>query len=317
MKLKQIPEDFIVRENIGVNIGGGRHAIYLMKKTSYTTERAIQAIADHLHVDRKQIGYAGIKDKVAITYQHISISDVSKERVKSLKLKDIELEFIGMCGRPMNLGDLASNSFEIVVRDLDSSVVVNLNKRVKNSYDKQRFSNNNVAIGLAMLRKDFKKAVELILESDGWYEEKVKTYLKDKINDYVGALRKVPRKILLLFIHSYQSKVFNETIALLDSEVNYDVPLVGFGTEFEDEKIESIVDEILGKDKIVQRDFIIQALPDLSCEGDMRKLYVNIKDLSVSLLEDDDLNKEKKKIKFTFNLPKGSYATNVIKILIS
>jgi len=316
MILKQIPEDFIVKEIPNFEKGEGLYAIFILKKTNYTTEKAIQTVCDYLHIDRKRVGYAGIKDKKAISSQYISIYKIKKEKVEILKLKDIELKFVSYSKKPTSLGNLKGNNFEIIVRNLDKDVKIGADKKIKNFFDEQRFSKNNIEIGKAILKKDFKKAVGLVLQKKGDYERKAELFLSNHPNNYIGALRKVPHKILLLFIHSYQSYIFNETINKIGSEKNVKVPLVGFGTEYKDNNVRRIIKEILKKGNISERDFVVSSMPDLSCEGEERDLYVEPKNLKIDKLEKDELNKGKYKVRISFSLPKGAYATNVVKQII-
>ena len=92
-KLKQLPEDFIVKENSHKTLlDNGEYLIFRMKKENYNTETAVQRIADALRINRKSIGYAGAKDSKAHTWQDISIKGTQKERVFELKLKFAVLE---------------------------------------------------------------------------------------------------------------------------------------------------------------------------------------------------------------------------------
>ncbi len=317
MRQKQVFEDFMVEEIPTFELGNGRHCIFLLEKRNCTTERAVEMIADALHLKRNRVGYAGIKDRHAITKQYISISDVSKEKVESLVFSDVFLSFIGFSQSAISVGMLKGNRFRIVVRDLDKNASFDASKKIKNYFDEQRFSNNNAEIGLAILRRDFKKAVELILENKGFYEDKIRVFTMLGTNDYVGALKLVPHKILLLFIHAYQSSVFNKTISGLDYEKNVKIPIVGFGTEYPSAKMEKIIRGIISKDGVSERDFVISQIPQISCEGEMRYIYVFPQNLKVSKLEKDELNKGRYKSTISFELPKGSYATNVIKSLVS
>ncbi|NQU97886.1 tRNA pseudouridine(13) synthase TruD [Candidatus Woesearchaeota archaeon] len=317
MILKQIPEDFIVKELSGYEKEEGLYAIFILKKTNYTTEKAIQTVCNSLHIERKRAGYAGIKDKNAITSQYISIYKIKKEKVESLELKDIKFRFVSYSKKPISLGDLEGNTFEIIVRDLDKDAEINSYKKIKNFFDEQRFSENNVEIGKAILKKNFKKAVELILEGKGDYEKRVKAFIDSNPNNYISALRKIPKKILLLFVHSFQSYVFNKTIKDIDNEENIKIPLVGFGTEYGSNDIKRIIKSILVSNGITERDFIVNSIPELSCEGDERHLYIEPKNLKVEKLEIDELNKGRYKVKISFSLPKGAYATNLVKQIIS
>ena len=166
------------------------------------------------------------------------------------------------------------------------------------------------------MKKDFKRAVELLVLKEGSYEDRVKQFIDENPKRYIEALRKVPHKILLLFVHSYQSFVFNETIKKLEEDKFVSVPLVGFGVEYNSLFVETIIQEVLKKDEISERDFIIPSIPDISCEGGERAVYVELKDLKIGELEKDELNSEKFKIKLSFSLSKGAYATNVVKSII-
>jgi len=57
---------------------------------------------------------------------------------------------------------------------------------------------------------------------------------------------------------------------------------------------------------------LIRALPEVSSEGDARKLLMETKDFSMSKAEEDELNKGRLKTTLKFFLPKGSYATVVL-----
>ena len=76
-----------------------------------------------------------------------------------------------------------------------------------------------------------------------------------------------------------------------------------------------IVESLLEKEELELTDFIIKQIPNLSLEGNSRKVWVEVKDFKVIEKGDDELNQNKKKIKISFQLQKGSYATVVLKEL--
>ncbi len=85
--------------------GEGTNSIFLLRKKNYTTEKAVQTIADSFNIKRNRIGYAGLKDKYAITEQFISIKMFSpKKKIDSFSLKDIDLEFVGFSKNPISIG---------------------------------------------------------------------------------------------------------------------------------------------------------------------------------------------------------------------
>jgi len=324
-QIKQIPEDFIVDEIINIKQQKEGDYIYLiLKKKDYTTNDAIQRIADKLKLNTKNIGFAGNKDRKAITTQLISFYKVSKETLENLNLKDIELKFFGYGKAPISLGELKGNKFKITVRNLINKEIKSLKSKVNktilvpNLFGEQRFSNNNAEIGKSIIKKDFKKAVALILKNNGYSENKVSDAISEKTTDYIGALRKINKKILKLYIHAYQSEIFNKTIEKYKGKSHQKIPVIGFGTELEnyDNELQKIIKKLMEKEKITFRDFIIKQIPELSSNGDDRDLFVEVKDLNYKI-ENDETNKGKKKIILDFSLNKGCYATVVVDYLFN
>lgn len=330
--LKYQPEDFIVKEIKGYNESTSGTLVYLLKKRNYTTERAVSQIANSLHIPRKFIGYAGTKDKNAITHQYISIKKASKEKINSLKLKDIELDFVGFTDNEIKLGDLKGNSFEIILRDLPNDFNLNISNNflVPNYFDEQRFSNANLEIGILLLQNKFNEAIDLISKTDGDFSEKIIKHLDKQKNDFIGALKLLPKKTILFYIHSVQSYFFNEILAnnikqnnehiqtynysqgtfIFSNNYNNlkELPLIGY--------LLSDYDNILIEKQINHRNFLIRSLPEFSLEGSFREAFFKVEDFNFKV-EDDDLFPSKKKCIISFNLESGSYATIVLKSLLA
>ncbi len=321
-KLKQIPEDFVVNElNNLVTDANGKYSYYFLKKKNYNTLDAMQRIADKLHINTKDIGFAGNKDRNAVTRQIISFRKTDKrkiEEIEDLNLKDISVLHVGDGNEKVSLGFNKGNEFFITIRNLSKEEIEKIknleNKGVfmPNYFGEQRFSKNNHLIGKAIVKRDFEKAIELILESNSDFNQDIENHLMNNKNDFVGALKKVPFKLLKFYIHSYQSFVFNKAIGqylIKNKKNNEKIPIIGFGTEFKDKEIENIIKKIMKEEKIGLRDFIINAIPDLSQEGSERDLFARNEGFKVIGEGNDELNKGRLKIKINFSLPKGSYAT--------
>lgn len=335
-QLKQIPEDFVVKEISDVPLNEkGRHLYFLLKKKNLGTLEAVRKIADALRIREKEIGFAGNKDKNAVTEQACSVFGIGRERLEKLKLKDIELKFLGYGDKPISLGDLAGNHFEIVVRNLDETKI----KKViffPNYFDEQRFSEHNVEIGKALLKKDFEKACSLIDRRE------VQEHLAQKPKDFVGALKKLPLRMIRIYLNAYQSYLWNETLAeylrqkgKLFNEFDYslgrlvfvvdpesfaglEIPMIGFDSEstIKDSEMKKMISNLMGKEKIAFSDFVIRQIPELTLEGSFRKAMAEIVDLKIGKAEKDELNPGKKKVKLSFSLGKGSYATMAVRALI-
>ena len=323
-KLKQKSEDFIVKEIPDFETKEkGRYPIFLLKKVNYTTENTIGRVADHLHIKPKFIGYAGIKDKKAVTEQYISIN-VLKRSFRSFKLKDIEIDFMGYNEEPIYLGRLIGNEFVITIRNLKEKDIVKLKEKTKvkpmvpNLFGEQRLSKNNSIVGKCIIKRDFEQAAGFILQGKGKTETQVHDYLQKHPTDFVGAIRKIPLKIRKLYLHSYQSELFNRAVKeyIKTSKKNIKFPILGFGTESKNKEVKELCEEIMENEGITLRDFIIRSIPELSSAGYERDVFIELKDFKIMKIEEDELNKKAKKAIVSFSLPKGCYATVVIDYLL-
>jgi len=317
MILKQIPEDFIVEEISLKDFAleqKGKYQIYELKKKEKNTEQSIIEISKKFNIERKNISYAGTKDKNAITTQKISILT---NKDCSIQQENIILKYLGKSNEPLSLGRLKGNSFNIVIRGLKGTEKIE-NKKIINYFHEQRFSKNNVEIGKLLLKKKYETATNILIKDKIW-GIKIKQHLEKSLNDYVGALKTIPKKILTLYVHAYQSHLWNKTIKLLLKQNNLpnEVPIPGFSNIETDKETEKIINNILSEENIVLKDFINKDIPYLSTEGTTRKTIIYPKNFKKSTFLDDELNKGYKKIKISFDLNKGEYATNVIEQLFN
>ncbi len=301
MQIKTIPEDFVVKELAQLPLGKGRYDYYLLQKKGWTTLGAVRRLADFLQIPLKDIGFAGNKDKQAVTTQHISVLSVPRKKVEHFVLSGVTLTYQGSGDKRLRLGDLEGNAFDIIVRDLPDRKALSITK-IKNFFDDQRFGveKNNVPVGKALIQGRFKDACDLLELS---YEGK----------DYLKALRLIPKRLLRLYVSSYQSYLWN-TIAskVEDAET---LPLVGFLTELTG-KIGTLYKALLKKEGVAVADFLMKSLPEISSEGDARPLYVPVKNFSYTYAE-DELHPMHFKCFLHFELQKGAYATMVVKQLFS
>lgn len=304
MKVKYLEEDFKVGEIVDFDFKKeGRYACFLMTKKGWGTPKIVAEVARRLRINSKIIGYAGNKDKRAVTEQHITfpmdaIGNFSN--VENIRIKDASFKFLGMLDERINLGDLKGNSFEIIVRHLDNEVEFNFDK-LKNYFGEQRFGKDksNVAVGIALLKKDFQKACELIgLEvNDG---------------NYVNALKTIDARTLRIYACAYQSWLWNKVAEKINNVEKLEI--VGFLTEFQNETVKKLYESFMEKDGIKLSDFMIKPLKEISVEGTMRNLFMNMEKFNYSW-DNDELFLGKKKCVFSFELGKGSYATVVVDLL--
>jgi len=170
-KLRLVPEDFVVEE-IPVEKKGttGPYLICRLTKTNWELQHAIKEIAKRLGISHRRIGWAGTKDRNAITRQRISLYNVTTEQVAKIQLADIILKPLGQSNESLSLGDLLGNRFDILIRDTEPA---DLEQRVHainntvcqgipNYFGLQRFGATRPVthlVGEWILRGNFEQAV--------------------------------------------------------------------------------------------------------------------------------------------------------------
>ncbi|NJE25346.1 tRNA pseudouridine(13) synthase TruD [Thermococcus sp. MV5] len=272
-RIKSRPEDFVVKEVIPKAVHrGNKCLIYIMKKRNWETMAAIKEIAKRSGIDYRAIGFAGTKDRHAVTYQYISICTENleevKERVDTLDIQDISLKFVGF-GKPLKLGMLLGNHFQIIVRDVDPIKELNRTREIlkelkskggfPNYFGYQRFGERRVInheVGKLLLKGNFEEAaLKFLGEYTGGMmgDEARKNFLETKnvekaLEEFPNFLRYeramlykyretkswkkafavLPRPIVRIFIHSYQSYLFNKVLSRrIEEELPLNEALVG------------------------------------------------------------------------------------------
>jgi len=143
-----------------------------MEKRDIDHFSAIKDVARALGKSIDAIGYAGTKDKFAVTSQRISIFRPDLERLKKFSHPTIILKNFKWSKRKIKMGYLQGNHFQITLRDIDSKAAIKAaqNLRTKkwfpNYFGPQRFGSlrkNNVSIGKLILKREFERAIFAIL----------------------------------------------------------------------------------------------------------------------------------------------------------
>ncbi|HDL02439.1 MAG TPA: tRNA pseudouridine(13) synthase TruD, partial [Candidatus Pacearchaeota archaeon] len=132
------------------------------------------------------------------------------------------------------------------------------------------------------------------------------------------AIKSLPKKILLLYVHAVQSKIFNDIVSqALEEGLNLKDKgqqsgiLAGYKTRFSNGRLGEIEQEVLDMHNIELEDFDIQEIPFLRTKGSFRKAITKIEELEVET-EDDEEFPGSKKIILEFTLPSGTYATTFL-----
>lgn len=129
--IKVNPEDFIVRERLSFEpTGDGEHLFLYITKKSLNTQDVIQRLSKNFSVSIRDIGYAGMKDKHAVTSQWFSlpitqIPDYQKQ-VESFNclenVGDITINKSVLNNKKLKRGVIQSNYFEIIISGLEGNI---------------------------------------------------------------------------------------------------------------------------------------------------------------------------------------------------
>ncbi|WP_297814232.1 tRNA pseudouridine(13) synthase TruD [uncultured Helicobacter sp.] len=190
---KQSPRDFVVEEvPLYAFSGEGAHLILKLRKKSLTTFELLKILSAHLGIKENEIGYAGLKDKNALSIQHISLpKHLIKTPIESLNHPKIKILSTTYHHNKIKLGHLKGNKFFIRLKKIDklnSQKIAEVCKKIAqfgipNYFGYQRFGNenNNYQLGLEIVEN------------------------KRKIRN---------KKLQNFFISAYQSYLFNSWLSL-------------------------------------------------------------------------------------------------------
>ncbi len=163
-------------------------------------------------------------------------------------------------------------------------------------------------------------------------------------DDFLGAFRALPVAIRRLFVHAYQSYLFNRTLTkiLLQSldisaavagdnwsELHSDgltlgevhgakenpkagalplIQLVGYAYRDYGSRFDSLVVDVLKEEGVRPGDFYVKEAQEISAEGGFRRAYLTAKGMSSTLSGGDAT--------LSFSLSKGEYATTLLREII-
>ena len=224
-RIRQLLDDFVVEElfvdgslaevsppvEAWEPAGEGRYLICVLVKRRWDTFLAVRQVAQRLRISQKRIRFAGIKDTKALTAQHISLQNVSPNKVLDVQIKDITLYPQRFSRERMYSQLIKGNRFHITVRGLDHPVPV-IEERTKNVQDEiesisgvpnffghQRFGTirpNTHQIGKHLTRGDAEKAALVFLAEPSINEHpkarEARQQLQDTM-DFQEALNSFPR----------------------------------------------------------------------------------------------------------------------------
>jgi len=321
-KFKQQAEDFQVEEILGFEPdGSGEHLFLFIEKTEMTTSDVQQTLARHFNQALNKVSYSGMKDKMGITRQWFCVQTTMAYQPEATLELPGQIRVITACknSRKLRIGSHRSNKFRIVVRELAgdrTDLALRLQQvaqlGVPNYFGPQRFGND----------------CSSLLQAEQWF---------------IGGKRETRRVRRSLMLSAARAFLFNQVLSARVSSKNWSKALLGdvmalsgTASTFAAEKAES--DELLrrlssmdihptgplwGKGTLRTTDLVqeleqdivssyetlAQGLIKMGLEQDRRALRLQVLQLHHELTGND--------LKLEFTLPKGSYATSVLRELIN
>lgn len=219
------PEDFVVEEiSLYEPTGTGTHTFFAIRKRNLSTFEAIHRIARDLQTPTQKFGYAGMKDKNAVTTQVLSIEGVLPERILKIEQPDIEVLWAKRHPHKLRVGHLRGNQFQIVLRDIPHDallLVESIMKRletegVPNRFGAQRFGNRNDShlIGKAFVQADWDAVLRYMLTDDALQVDDVARRIQRELakKSPEKVIMGIPHRLRKLFLSAYQASLFNRVL---------------------------------------------------------------------------------------------------------
>ncbi|MEO1009025.1 MAG: tRNA pseudouridine(13) synthase TruD [Planctomycetota bacterium] len=201
--IKQRPEDFLVEElPLYAPTGEGEHLMMLVEKRDMSTLQMARVLANHFGVRPRDVGYAGLKDKRAITRQHATVHVPGRrpEDFPSLRHDRVTILWIDRHASKIRRGHLEGNGFSIRIRQTQMQHALHAHKALAilarrgaaNAFGPQRFGTlgANHLVGRALVTGDLQAACDLLLGPvEGHEPDESRTlYAQGNLRDALHAL---------------------------------------------------------------------------------------------------------------------------------
>ena len=317
--MRATADDFRVEEILGYDADGhGEHVLLWLEKREANTDWVARELAKFAAVPLVAVGYAGLKDRHAVTRQAFSVQLAGKPDPdwSTLDCAGVTVLAATRHSRKLKRGALRGNRFILVLREVHgdahaaNALLGQIAKRgVPNYFGEQRFgrAGDNLAQALAMF-----------------------------------AGRRVERNRRSMLLSAARSQIFNDLLALRVERRAWDSPLdgeiwslAGSRSWFGPEAYSTILAERLARGDIhpsgplwgqgepasdgvageleravgTMHANLVQGLCAAGMEQERRALRLQPRDLSWRWLDASSLE-------LRFDLPAGSYATVVVRELL-
>jgi len=316
--VKSQVDDFVVTENLGFEPGGeGEHLFLWIEKSMLSTHCLIDRVAKDFCVKARDIGYCGLKDKVALTRQWLSLYLPGQmKRFEPPATSGYKLIDWAWHHKKLRPGTHRANHFEVIIRNVETvpeaswrQLDLIRTQGMANYFGRQRFGrqNNNVEQALHTFNHP-RRARRLSRNKKSLYISALRSFLFNgilsrRIEQGYWKLP-VPGDVFML---SGSQSIFYEQInnLLLERYYQFDlsstISLYGIGKRMLKLKALELEDEVLLKNEAIEQCLIHQ-----KAKLQMRATRVVAQDLSVN----HDPVESTLHIRVT--LPRGSFFTSLL-----
>jgi tRNA pseudouridine13 synthase len=315
--LRQRPEDFIVDEQLNFTpSGAGEHILLQIEKTGQNTQFVAKQIAELTKLRARDISYAGLKDRHAITRQWFCFKWPIKQELPWQEWQIEGCRILSMVRhyRKLRLGALKANSFQIRLRQVsDPQSIVNraqqVNQGVPNYYGEQRFGINGGNLQLA----------KQLFAGQSISDRKLRGLALSAARSYLFNLQLSARIEQGLFKRiiagdvlqlSGTASVFKAAIAddalqqrLASQDLSITAVLPGMGESMATGDSLAFEQGVLS-----QEPELIQGLIDYRLKPERRSMRIIPQQLQLAVEQQD--------ITLSFSLPAGCFATSVLRELV-
>lgn len=157
--LRCSPQDFQVIEELGFEPDGeGEHDYLWLEKTGANTTWVAERLAEFAGIHARDVGYAGMKDRHAVTQQWFSVRRPAGAAAdwSRLQLDGVHIRQVTRNRRKLRRGAHRGNRFRIVLRNIDSPghdlyarLAIVAEQGVPNYFGEQRFGREASNLQLA------------------------------------------------------------------------------------------------------------------------------------------------------------------------
>ena len=316
--------DFIVDEiPVVTPEGEGEHLWLLIRKTGANTDWVAGQLARWFGVKRHDVGFAGLKDRHAITTQWFSVyapgqkfGDVTQQIPESLA-DSIEILEQTQHLKKLRRGALKGNRFTLILRECEGDYVqleANLQlikeQGIPNYFGEQRFGRDfgNIKAAKDWFNGEFKPRKRQL---KSLYLSAARSWVFNKILSERVATGTWNRALsgdvfMLEGSHSWFVDDQDATLPqrVIDKEIHPTGALWGKGN------LDTITDAAALEDEVAaEQAILVNGLIKEGLRQDRRSLRVLVKALSHQWLDEQTLE-------LSFSLPAGSYATVVLAQLV-